>query len=701
MSEAASILVVDDTTTNLDLLETILKMAKYKVQLASKGTVALNLAAQTPPDLILLDISMPDMDGYEVCTKLKANALTAEIPVIFISALDQAQDKVQAFEVGGVDYIPKPFQIEEVLARVNTHLKLQELQNNLLQANNQLRILLDEQVKGRQQLEEAAAVFHVSNDGIILTDSKGIIKRINPAFTKITGYSAKDVIGQTPRILQSGHHSKNFYVTIWETIRDTGFWAGEIWNRRKDGSVYLEWETITAIKDSQNNTLGYVSQFSDIGHHKSTDKNIENYGNYDTLTSLANRTLLLERLTFVINEHRRNSQKLALICIDLDAFKQINDTLGYIAGDLLLQQVAKRISNDLRDIDTAARIVSDEFAVMLTNINQDKYIERKATRLLEILSQPYDLQNQAIKISASIGIAIFPHDGDNPNILLRNANLSVQRAKKRGRKQIQFFTEEMERKFLECSELNTDLNMALQRQELQVHYQPIVFIHNKQLAGFEALLRWQRPNRQMVPPDRFITIAEENGLIEPIGKWTVATVCQQIAIWQSQGRSLYTSVNVSTRQIPKGLPPSYLKSLLAKFQIPPERLILEITESAFVKNIKVVVDWLQEIRNLGIRIYLDDFGTGWASLSYLKHLPVDTLKIDKAFIKEIISHKDQALVRAILALADGLELSVVAEGIETQEQLNILNMLNCKYGQGYLFSRPLFGLDLEDFLAKY
>ncbi|MDM8546589.1 two-component system response regulator [Candidatus Venteria ishoeyi] len=699
--QQASILVVDDTPANLALLENILSKEAYKVRVSPDGALAVRSVQSKAPDLILLDIRMPGMDGYEVCAQLKKNPQTCDIPVIFISALQETDDKIRAFAAGGVDYVTKPFQSEEVLARVKTHLNFQHLQKSLVSRNAQLRSLLSEQERIQHRLEEAAVVFEVSSEGIMLTDAQGVIHRVNPAFTELTGYTLEEVAGQTPRVLKSGHHDQEFYSQLWDKLTTEGCWEGEIWNRRKNGSVYPKWEMITAIRNNQHEIIGYVSQYSDLARRKLTEADIRYRGNYDPLTGLVNRYLLLERFAHAIKEHQRKQRKLSLLFIDLDRFKQLNDAMGYTIGDLLLQQVAKRIQSESREVDTAARLAGDEFVLMLTDQVDQMSSERVASRIIKVLNEPFEVDGYQVQLGACIGIAMFPDDGDNIEVLLRNADLAMFRAKENGRQQLQFFTDSMEKEFLERSRVESELRLAIEREELVMYYQPIIDLQTGKTIGVESLIRWQHPTLGLISPEKFIPIAEDTRLICPIGSWVLETVCRQLAKWHKQGLKLYASVNVSAYQIPQKVSPAWLQQLINEVDLPADRLVLEITESVFVKDVDKVAAWLKQVRALGFRIYLDDFGTGYSSLSYLKNFPVDAVKIDQAFVREVARHgSDQALVRAIVAMSEGLGLQVVAEGIETEEQSNTLRQFNCPYGQGYLFSEPVPAQRLYQFLQK-
>lgn len=685
---SAGILIVDDNPENLNVLKRMLSAEDYEVRPLPSGELALRAAQAEVPDLILLDIMMPGLDGYEVCARLKADPRTRDVPVIFISALRDAEDKVRAFAAGGVDYISKPFQVDEVLARVATHLRLNALQQALRTQN--------------ARLQEAAALFDVSSEGIILTDAQGVIRRVNPAFTRLTGYTPEEAIGQTPRILKSGHHPPEFYSHFWYTLLNLGYWEGEIWNRYKDGSIHPQWDMITAIRNDEGEITGYVTQFSHVARRRLTEQEIRQRGNYDALTGLVNRSLLLERLDLAFKGHRRQGRRLSLLCIGLDRFKQVNETQGYNTGDLVLQQIAARLTAEIRDIDTAARIGGDEFVVVLVDQVEAGETERLASRLLESLTQPFALPSGNLDIGVSLGVALFPDDGDTVEVVLRNADIALSRAKEQGGRQICFFTDAMGRALIARHGLERDLKLGLVKREVSLHYQPIVDLQSGRPLGFECLLRWQHAEQGFISPVTFIPIAESSGLIRSLGTWVIETACRQLARWQRQGWSLYASVNVSTRQIPDGVAPDWLLKVTQDLGLAPESLVLEVTESVFATDLEVVTDWLREVRALGFRVYLDDFGTGYSSLSYLKNFPLDAVKVDRAFVRDMVEQeRDRALIRAILAMCQELGLQVVAEGIENEVQRQLLSDLNCTYGQGYLFSRPLPVGEFEAFLKAH
>ncbi len=809
----STILIVDDNPANLQLLYEALSRGGYKQIIPAQGAEsALQRLKYNTPDLVLLDVMMPDVDGFELYEMLRAQRPTAETPVIFISALADKQAIEKGFSLGAVDYITKPFRSSEVLGRVSTHLRLKAYSDelNLMLARN--RCLLDSAGEGimgvdanfhvtyinpfaqnmlgyaagelenqdvhnvlfqgqapvesaghgesvilnivnnggisyveddrfyrrdgspvmveytvsslhrkfksresiivfrditerrlmEQALKESAVVFEVSNDGVLITDLDGTIRRVNPAFIEITGYSREEVIGQNPRLFKSGRHEADFYNYMWSTLLSEGYFEAEVWNRRKDGSVYPIWQRITVIRDNRGQAAGYVSQFSDITRRKLTEKEIRYRGNYDALTGLANRVLLCERLEHEIKVHKRKQLKFSLLYIDLDKFKHVNDTQGHSKGDILLQQAANRIQGVIREIDTASRYGGDEFVIMLPEQENLGDSERVCTRLLETLAEPFDLEGYKAMISASIGVAVYPNDGIDAEALFRNADFAMYKAKDKGRNQVQFFTESMEQEYLEKVQLEVDLRQALSKNELSIHYQPIVDLNTRKIAGVEALIRWQHPQRGLVSPAVFVPIAEESTLIREIGLWVLQAVCNQLSEWHRQGLDIYASVNVSTNQIPLGLSLQTIKQLLDDCGLSPGKLVLEITESVFATDMQSVTDWLSEVRKLGIRVYLDDFGTGYSSLSYLKKFPVDSVKIDRVFIRDINKDSsDMAMVHAVLLMSKALNLDVIAEGVETPDQLDILNELKCPLSQGYLFSKPVSAENLPDVIENF
>jgi len=547
-----------------------------------------------------------------------------------------------------------------------------------------------------EQLKMVAVVFETTNEAIMIADQNGRIKTVNPAFTKITGFTKEEVIGKNPSILSSGRHDRNFYNQMWNTLSADGAWAGEIWNRRKDGSVYPEWLSISVIRNDSDEISEYVSVFSDITSRKNAEARIRHQAYYDALTELPNRTLLMDRLEMSIVSANRDQQTLALLFVDLDRFKYVNDTLGHEYGDELLVNVARRLLSCVRESDTVARFGGDEFVVLLHNICSGKEAGRIAEKMIQQLSYPFMLAGREIIIGASIGIAMYPSASGSADNLLRNADLAMYSAKQAGRNRYQFFSEQLQEDANSMMEMEQDLRVSLEQKQLEVYYQPIIDSRTLRLVGVEALLRWNHPIHGMISPDRFIPLAEDTGMIGVIGQWVLETACQQAGQWITKGYNLYLSVNLSGRQRSLGLDEVVLRRILESTAFKPENLVLEITEGMLLDNSHSTIEWLTSFSRMGVQLAIDDFGTGYSALSYLKRFPIDILKIDREFIRELGHNtQDMLVVKAIISMAKSLKLRIIAEGVETDEQLTILKGLNCEFVQGYLFSKPVTAHELE------
>ncbi|MEC4984613.1 MAG: EAL domain-containing protein, partial [Oscillatoria sp. PMC 1076.18] len=570
------ILIVDDTLENLRLLSTMLLKQGYNVRKALNGQMALKAVETVVPDLILLDIMMPDLDGYQVCQELKQQSHTAEIPVIFLSALNEVFDKVKAFEVGGADYITKPYQFEEVLIRVQNQLALRTAKREILQLNTQL----EKRVQERTQQLEIANV----------------------------------------RLLEMALH--------------------------------------------------------------------------DSLTGLPNRALFMKHLQEALQQAKEiKSSQFAVLFLDCDRFKVVNDSLGHLVGDELLIAIAARLQSCLSSRDTLARLGGDEFALLLTEIENISNATQMATRILELFSQPFSLQRREVFINASIGITLGNCHYEKPEHLLRDADTAMYRAKALGKGRFHVFDPEMHSLALELLQLENDLRRALERQEFVLYYQPIIDLNQGKISAFEALVRWQHPQLGLVSPGAFIPLAEETGLINQIGHWVMGEACQQLSTWQRQkllNDTISMSVNLSVRQFSQPNLIEQIDTVLTETKLDPQCLKLEITESAIMDNTQGAAAILEELKKRKIHLSIDDFGTGYSSLSYLHSFRVDLLKIDRSFVKRLNgTSSDLGLVPAIISIAQTMGMNAIAEGIETTQQLIQLKNLNCDFGQGYFFSRPL------------
>jgi diguanylate cyclase (GGDEF)-like protein len=589
-SFGTNILIVDDRVDNLRVLSASLMKRGYQVRCAKNGTIALLAASKEPPDLILLDVKMPEMDGYQVCQKLKEEANTKDIPVIFCSALDDVLDKVKAFSVGGVDYITKPFEIEEIIIRIEHQLALQAAKAEISRLNAEL----EEKVRQRTaQLENAISQLH-----------------------------------------------------------------------------------------------------EEIERHKQTQQLLIRQTLHDALTGLPNRILFMEHLQKSIERTLRNKNYLfAVLFIDLDRFKIINDSWGHSTGDRLLIEIGNIFQNSIRAMDIVARLSGDEFSILLDDLDNFQDAIAIAKRLLNRFLSPIDLGERQVFSGASIGIVFGSSNYHKGIELMRDADIAMYRAKALGKGRYAIFDREMYAQTLHLSKLENDLRYSLERQEFLLYYQPIVAIANNQLTGFEVLVRWQNPKRGLISPSEFITIAEDTGLIIPIGEWILKAACQQLSVWQQKfpnAESMHISINLSSKQIEQLDFVERLVKILDETGLSGENLRLEITETVLMDRGEKTIELLNKIKEQKIQLSVDDFGTGYSSLSYLHRFPIDTLKIDRSFVKPIDAEgKNCEIVKTIITLAHSLGIKAIAEGIETSEQLAELKKLGCDEGQGYLFTKPV------------
>ncbi len=544
--------------------------------------------------------------------------------------------------------------------------------------------------KVEDQLRMNATVFETASEGIVITDTNNVIKTVNPAFTRITGYGLDEVIGKTPAILNSGLHDDEFYKELWSSLNSKGYWNGEIWNRRKDSAIYPEWLSIAAIKDESGDVQEYVAVFSDITRRKQDEEQIRHQANFDALTKLPNRSLLVDRLSQAIVSAKRLSHKVALLFIDLDRFKSVNDSLGHVTGDELLKQVAKRIGECVSESDTVARFGGDEFVIVLPDIVKANEAADVAQRVISAIDQSYRIFGREIYVGASIGITIYPDDSHDSNTMLRNADMAMYRAKEAGRNNYQYYTSLMNEQAQRRMELERDLRKAVDNNDFFLVYQPIISIKTGDIIAVEALVRWQHPRKGVIGSDIFIPVAEETGLIGTLGRWILKEACLQVSDWKSQGLDIKVNVNISSRQLTLGLETSEINDIIKKSGISSSLLMLEITEGFLLDGTRPTMKWLNEIKKMGIGLAIDDFGTGYSSLGYLKRYPMDTLKIDRSFINDILDDKgDASLVEAIISMSHSLGLDVVAEGVENEGQLELLKQLGCDKAQGFLIGKPV------------
>ena len=548
-----------------------------------------------------------------------------------------------------------------------------------------------EHQRSQQGLQLAASVFEQSPQGIMITDTQQRILKVNAAFTEITGWQESEVLGRLESMLSAGRDAPGLRAEMRTALEDGGIWIGELWSRRHDGEVYPENRTVVAVRDGDGGLQHYVSTFSDTSAEKFAAERIHRLAHYDATTELPNRVLLQDRLLHAINRVARSGKRLALLFLDLDGFKLINDTYGHSAGDEVLRLVGVRLTSRLRKADIVARIGGDEFAVVISDVDQGNDVQTICDQLLQVVTEPYELSGESSSVTTSIGIAIFPEDGGDVQTLLKHADAAMYRAKESGKNRYVFYEPEMNQRAEERLELTRKMRDALEHEKFGLCYQPLYDLASGRLVGVEALVRWKDEDGNLIPPARFIPVAEDSGLIVPLGNWVLRQACIQAQQWRDQelefGR---LSVNISGRQFNDEGLQSAVAEALAASGLPGERLELEITESWVMEGPYRAEQQMRLLREMGINLVIDDFGVANSSMAYLKGLPVQKLKIDRSFVRDILSDSDDAaIVSAMIAMGHSLGLRVVAEGVETSEQSAFLRGTGCDEVQGYLFGRPV------------
>jgi len=562
--------------------------------------------------------------------------------------------------------------------------------------------LIEETLNARRETERqiriTGKIFENSTEGVMVTNENFEIQMVNPAFNSITGYSQPEVVGKTPKILHSGKHGPDFYAEMRDSLDRQGRWQGEIWNRRKNGDIYPEWLTISTVRDEEARRGYYIGIFRDIGALKQKEAQIEHNAYYDQLTDLPNRLLFNDRLNLAVTQAGRKSRRLGIMLIDLDDFKKVNDTLGHAAGDLLLKDAGRRLLEVIRAGDTLARTGGDEFTLLLPDIQKPDDVTEVAGRVLQSFRRGFYIDGNAVYVTPSMGISLFPDDGTDAKTLLKCVDLALLQAKEKDKNTYQFFTSDLNERAVRRLTLENVLREALSSNWLHVHYQPIVELATGKVVSSEALVRLKDPVRGLIPPVQFISLAEETGLIYPLGEWVFRTACRQNRTWNDgvRGEGLRVAINLSAKQFLQPDLLDRLKVIFRETQIDPHLVTVEITENSIIKNIDASIGILNQLKNLGVNISIDDFGTGYSSLTYLKKLPIDILKIDQSFVQDLLEDpNDASIVNAIISMAHSLNLKVVAEGVENEGQLEALKEQGCNYGQGFLFSRPVA---VEEFL---
>lgn len=550
---------------------------------------------------------------------------------------------------------------------------------------------ISERKRAEERQRLTARIFDSTLEGIIVTDTDCQIIEVNDAFMQITGYTREDVIGKNPRFLQSDRHGSQFYQAMWQAINTTGHWSGEIWNRRKDGVVYPEWTTLSAITDANGKVSHYVGISSDITLLKQHEKQLEFMAHYDALTGIPNRVLLVDRMRLALAQTRREQNLLAVCYLDLDGFKPVNDTMGHNSGDLVLVEIANRIIQSLRGGDTVARLGGDEFVILLLGIENAEDCQNSLNRLISVIAQTIYLQGQPFNFTASIGVALYPQDDEDPDTLIRHADQAMYLAKKLGKNRYHIFDPAEDVLFKSHNEKISTIEHGLIDNQFELFYQPKVALDQSRIVGAEALIRWQHPERGLLPPNEFLPLIENTELDIRLGEWVISTVLMQMERWRQEGLSLEISCNISANHVQS---PGFVSKLQQQLGIypdlPPHQLQLEILETTALSDIATVLGIIETCAAMGISFALDDFGTGYSSLAYLRRLPFNTIKIDKSFVRDmLIDADDRAIVQGVIALADTFNRITVAEGVETQEHLIALRDMGCDIAQGYGIARPM------------
>lgn len=683
--QRSTILIVDDMPENIAVLSELLG-GEYVVRAANDGERALQVAVSEPqPDLILLDIIMPDLDGHAVLKRLRANPVTRDIPVIFVTALDSCDDEYRGLELGAVDYISKPIQPAIVLARVRNHLELKHARDRLHDEN----LWLEAELAWRNRQREA--ILMSVSDGICGIDLEDRFTFVNSAAATMLGYASEELVGLFAHATLHGWPAGNEKCAGAACPLNDGPTLHKYATtfRRKDGSLFEVEMSREALRDASME-YGAVLTFQDIGERKRYVAEIERKANFDEITGLPNRNLLRDRLDQALDRTLRAHRHLVVMVLNLDRFRSINDTLGHDAGDKILRKVAQRLRLHEMEFDTLARTEGDEF-VLVMEVEEVGSATRQLPPLLKSLAMPFHIGQHDLFLSASIGLAVGPTDGRTRDALIQNASAAMYQVKKSGGDGFVFYEASMNALAMERLNLENDLRRALECNELVLHYQPQVNLHNGRIIGGEALVRWHHPERGIIPPAEFIPIAEDSGLIVPLGEWVMRTACRQNAAWQADGLPPITvAVNLAARQIAVQDLVQLARKILQETGLEPKYLELELTESAVLADADAFITATERLKGLSITLSIDDFGTGFSSLSYLKRFAIDRLKIDRSFVRDLTQDPSSAAIAvAIISLSHSLGLSVIAEGVETEAQLNFLRVRHCDEIQGFFFSKPL------------
>lgn len=797
------VLVVDDDEAARLMTTITLEQSGFQVMEAVDCASARARFAERKPDIVLLDVLLPDGDGFSLCRELLQDPRGHDLPIAMVTGLGDIESIHHAYESGATDFITKPVSWGSLPYRLQFILRAKKAFRDVSVSEGKTRALLagipdmilridrdghviDMQVgaythemdhwvsydedsgeghlpapvyrilapqirrvfagKGEQLVEfdwsplagkmrtwearvmlreqqevvmvirditqrkhhEAelrlwAKVFEGSNEAIMILDDQFRIVLVNKTYEKMMGFSAEDVLGVDAAQIGASQHPRGFFRNLIAILNERGAWLGELSNRRKNGETFPSWFSISRVLGSDGQIENYIAIFTDISERKKSRERLDFLAHHDSLTELPNRTLLNDRLEMAINTAKRRQEKVGLLFIDLDRFKNINDSLGHAAGDQILRQTALRLKKVIRNDDTVARLGGDEFVVLLPRVHDERDLAEVAIKVREELLKPYLVEDMPLHLSPSIGIAIYPEDGSSPSELIKNADAAMYLAKEKGRNNYQFYTPLLNSRTLDRLKLEYDLRQALELGQFELHYQPQMDATNQQLYGAEALIRWRHPERGLVQPNDFIPLAEEIGLIIPIGNWVIAEAARQVTRWQAEGAiSLVVSVNISALQFHQPGFMAEVQTIMDDAGAAPQSLELELTESMLMSDMDASIEVLQKFRDLGYRIAIDDFGTGFSCLNYLRRLPVNILKIDQSFVRDMQSDEASlAIVSYIIRLAQSLGMDTIAEGVETSHEMTLLVNEGCRLMQGYHFSKPLPPGQFDAWLADW
>jgi diguanylate cyclase (GGDEF)-like protein/PAS domain S-box-containing protein len=787
----AVVLVVDDDEAARLMMATTLEQAGFDVLTAANCAVARAIFEQQKLHIILLDVLLPDGDGFTLCAEFLQHPRGRDLPIAMVTGLDDVESISLAYQSGATDFITKPVSwgtlpyriqyilrashafvdlsvsesktrallsaIPDIIMRVQRDGKVLDMQvgsyvydmgewitqgegqafgylpqgifqsvssaiNSVLTSREmqllefqwsqdaervrfwEARILprdreevlmvvreITQRKKQDTQLRLWAKVFEGSNEAIMITDGDLHIISVNRAYQTMMGFTEAEVVGVDTKTVGAKLHTHSFFRNLVSVLKEQGHWQGELSNQRKNGEIFPSWYSISLVPNAQGEPENYIAIFNDITEFKNSRAQIDFLAHHDNLTGLPNRVLLNDRLEMAINTATRQSEKVGVLFIDLDRFKNVNDSLGHSVGDQLLIEAAKRLSSTVRTGDTVSRLGGDEFVVLFPKVKDEANLADLTIKLRDVLQHPYSIGGISLHITPSIGIAVFPDDGDSVNTLIKNADAAMYLAKEKGRNNYQFYTPLLNSRTLDRLKLESDLRLALDEGGFELHYQPQIFAHSGNLWGAEALVRWRHPERGLVSPADFIPLAEETGLIIPLGEWVFAEAARQVTAWRKQGLpNLVVSVNISAVQFRKDNFVERIKTILKEEGALASSLELELTESILMHDMESSIATLKYLRELGFRIAIDDFGTGFSSLNYLRRLPVNVLKIDQSFVREMLAEQASlAIVESIISLAHSLGKETIAEGVETQAELDVLTERGCQLMQGYYFSKPL------------